>query len=378
MTWERSFSYCYLFCNCLLTHRENMYLRHFVFIRLLFVFSKCLPTCCSNLITTMVTAKRGQELLTEGCWHARTNSGSAIKEKNRNKIKGITSKYSNKAYELVQRIFISLAICRYRLHRWDFLDKHVCGSRKCREYWYLWMFSLLAFTHSSQPIRQIKASKRLRAICRQIPFSHGVHINCSLNYLQWWKKCVNSKLLPDNSTERSVAQASRAQVHLPAAGGQGLCPSRVCLRPTTALKGTGRTFPLSPADLCNVENLHRPYPAALPLHCSCGGSDMPGQEMPVAASELLQIRLHRNGCNANIQSCSSWKPAVLHHYALHTLRILSAARGVTVRLCHRAENVRGRSRQTAAVQVWCPGKKSVLEGVSETCWRGRCRCAECC
>lgn len=282
MTWERSFSYCYLFCNCLLTHRENMYLRHFVFIRLLFVFSKCLPTCCSNLITTMVTAKRGQELLTEGCWHARTNSGSAIKGKNQNKIKGITSKYSNKAYELVQRIFISLAICRYRLHRWDFLDKHVCGSRKCREYWYLWMFSLLAFTHSSQPIRQIKASKRLRAICRQIPFSHGVHINCSLNYLQWWKKCVNSKLLPDNSTERSVAQASRAQVHLPAAGGQGLCPSRVCLRPTTALKGTGRTFPLSPADLCNVENLHRPYPAALPLHCSCGGSDMPGQEMPAS------------------------------------------------------------------------------------------------
>lgn len=183
----------------------------------------------------MVTAKRGQESLTEGCWHARTSCGSAIKEKNWNKIKGIMSKYSNKAYELIQRIFISLVICQYHLHRWDFLDKHVCGSRKCREYWYLWMFSLLVFTYSSQPIKQIKASKHLRAICRQIPFSHGMRINRLLNYLQWWKKCVNSKVSPDKSTESRVAQASRAQAHLPAEGGQGLCPSRACLSPTMAL-----------------------------------------------------------------------------------------------------------------------------------------------
>lgn len=73
------------------------------------------------------------------------------------------------------------------------------------------MFSLLAFTYSSRPIKQIKTNKRSRAICGQIPVSHGMRINSSLNNSKVMKKCLSGTVL-------QVSRRSRAGRRLSCAG----------------------------------------------------------------------------------------------------------------------------------------------------------------
>lgn len=75
------------------------------------------------------------------------------------------------------------------------------------------MFSLLVFIYSPRPIKQIKANKRSRAICRQIAVSHGMRINHSLNNSKLMKKCVSGTVLAGESEKQSRMQAElrRAQ-----------------------------------------------------------------------------------------------------------------------------------------------------------------------